>query len=185
MILGSLLILGAAGSAAAADGLSYNLLEGGYSYTDIKGTSGHGNTLWVGGSHALGSNLYGFGNLASLDYSGGGNAKYLNLGVGYHGAISSAVDFTSGLSIEFVDYKGGGSDTGAGLSVGLRGKASDSLELMGGVKYVDWGGSDGIEFSVGSRYYFTPAFAAGLDLSMDDDSDTTTIGITFRYDFGM
>jgi hypothetical protein len=39
-------------------------------------------------------------------------------------------------------------------------------------------------FSAGSRYYFTDAFAARLDISLDEEADTTTFGLTFRYDFG-
>jgi hypothetical protein len=181
---GALLALGVTGSALAADGVDYNLLEGGYGYTDFKHTSVHGDQLSIGGSFEFGGSFVAFGNLSTVDVSGF-SVKGATAGLGWHGGISSALDFLVGASFELVDPEGGGSETGVGASVGIRGRASDKLEFNGGLKYVDFGhGADGVVFTVGSHYYFTDAFAAGLDISLDDEADSTTFGIRFRYDFG-
>jgi hypothetical protein len=182
--LGAALFLGATGSALAADEMSYNLMEFGYGYTDIKNSSVNGDTFSLGGSFALGESLFGVGSVSTTD-AGGFTAKTLSLGLGFHAPVSSNVDFVGDLSFALADPEGGSSDTGFGVGVGLRGRASDKLELNGGVRYVDFGhGADGVGFTVGSRYYFTEAFAAGIDLSMDDSGDAKTFGIGFRYDFG-
>jgi hypothetical protein len=182
--LAAALFLGATGSAAAADEMSYNLMEFGYAYTDIKNTSAHGDTFSLGGSFAMGESLFGFGSVSTADM-GGSTTKGLGAGFGFHAPVSSAVDFVGKLSFELTDTENSSSETGFGVSVGLRGKASDTLELSGGVGYADFGGgNDGVVFTVGSRYYFTEAFAAGLDFGMDDEGDSKAIGISFRYNFG-
>jgi len=43
-------------------------------------------------------------------------------------------------------------------------------------------GVDDFTVSAGGRYYFSEAFAAGIDVS--DNDDGTTWGIALRYDFG-
>jgi opacity protein-like surface antigen len=186
ILVGTALLIGATGSALAAEGVSYSYLEGGYGYTDVAGSAGggHADELSIGGSAAFGENLFGFGHVSTWDYSGF-KATYLALGVGFHAGISDSVDFVTGLSFELADPEGGGSDTGFGLSAGLRGMATENLELSGEVEYTDFGGgADGMTFSVGGRYYFTETFAAGLDVSMDDEGDSTTIGLSLRYAFG-
>lgn len=182
--LGAALFLGATGSAVAADEMSYNLMEFGYGYTDIKNTSAHGDTFALAGSFAIGESFFGLGSASTTDVEGL-TAKGLSLGFGFHAPASSALDFFGTLSFELADAEGFSSETGFGVGVGLRGRASDKLELHGGVSYVDFGhGSDGVGFEVGSRYYFTDAFAVGLDIGIDDEADTTTFGLMFRYDFG-
>ena len=183
--LAAALVIAATGSAIAAEGLSYDLLEGGYGYADLDNTTEHGDKFSVGGSVGMGERFFGFATLGTLDVSDL-NLTGLSLGAGWHTAISSSVDFLAGLSFELLDPEGGGASwTGYGAMVGVRGKAGDKLELDGAVKYADLeSGIDGLVFSAGSRYYFTEAFAAGLDISLDDDADTTTFGLMFRYDFG-
>jgi hypothetical protein len=183
--LAAALVVGTTGSALAADGLSYDLLEGGYGYADLDNTSTHGDEFSIGGSVGLGERFFGFGSVGTLDVSDL-NMTGLTLGAGWHTAISASIDFLAGVSFELLDPEGGGGSwTGYGAMVGLRGNAGDKLELDGGVKYAHLGnGIDGLVFSVGSRYYFTAAFAAGLDISRNEDADTTTFGLMFRYDFG-
>jgi hypothetical protein len=183
--LAAALVAGTYGTAIAADGLSYNLLEGGYGYADLDHTSNHGDEFSVSGSWGLGERFFAFGHVAALDVSDL-NMTGLTLGAGWHTAISSSIDLVAGVSFELLDPEGGGgSETGYGSMVGLRGKVGDKLEIAAGVKHVDLGhGFDGVVFSAGSRYYLTDAFAAGLDISVDKDADATTFGFKVRYDFG-
>lgn len=182
--LGAVLALVASAPVLAADDLSYNLFEGGYGYTDVDGSSGHADTFSLGGSFAFGTSFLGFGSVSTTDYSGA-NAKGLSLGLGFHADVSDSVDFISTVSYELSDPEGASSEDGFGVSVGLRGRASDKVELAGSVKYADYGhGLNGLAFGVGGNYYFTDMFAVGLSLAMDDEADSKTIGLNFRYDFG-
>lgn len=185
ILVGTALLIGATGTALAADGIGYSYLEAGYATTDIDGGEGGGNAdeLSIGASAAFGESLFGFGHISTWDYAGF-KATYLALGVGFHAGISDSVDFVTGLSLEMADPEGGGSETGYGLSVGLRGMATENLELNGEVQYTDFGsGANGTTFTVGGRYNFSEMFAAGLHVSVDDEGESTTFGLSLRYSF--
>jgi hypothetical protein len=186
LMVGTLLALGTAGAALAAEGIGYSYVEAGYATTDVDGGEGGGNAdeLSLAASAAFGENIFGFGHVSTWDYAGF-KATYLALGVGYHAGISDSVDFVAGLSFEMADPEGGSSESGYGLSVGLRGMATENLELNGEVDYTDFGsGANSTTFSVGGRYNFTEMFSAGLNVSVDDEGESTTFGLTLRYSFG-
>lgn len=171
----------------AADGFSYNLVEASYVSTEVDGLDVDGDGFGIGGSVAFAPNVFGFAGLTDIDYDAGISATNFNAGLGFNWALNPALDLVSGVSFERVKVKvsgfGSDSDSGYGLNVGLRGRVGEALELTGGVKYVDLGSDlDDTTLSVGARYYFTPAFAAGIDVS--DNDDGTTWGLAVRYDFG-
>jgi outer membrane receptor protein involved in Fe transport len=187
--LGALMTLSVGAPAFAADGFSYNNVEIGYVQADI-GLPGSGkldgNGFTLGGSVEFGANLFGFANFTDTDYDFDLDASSLSAGLGFHWPLSPALDLITGASLETIKIKLPGvsdSENGYGLNAGLRGRVGDRLELTAGVKYADYGQNiDGFVVSGGARYYFTEAFAAGLDI-IDDDGDTT-FGIVLRYDFG-
>ena len=43
---------------------------------------------------------------------------------------------------------------------------------------------DDMVYSANARWYFTPQFSVGVDISKYDDLDLTSLGLSFRYDFG-
>jgi hypothetical protein len=194
IVLGGLLSLSA--GAAFADDFSYNNLEVGYARTEITPDRDlaplRGNGFSLAASTEIGSNMFGYTSFTSSDYDFGLTTNWFTTGLGFHWPLSSTVELISGASFERAALKitdlATESERGYGLNAGLRAWASDRLELTGGVKYVDLGkGIDGKridDFTVsgGGRYYFTPAFAAGLDVSNNDDG--TAFGIVLRYDFG-
>jgi hypothetical protein len=180
--LGGLIALGFGVQTFAADGLNYNLLDGGYGYVDPKGGGSHGDELSLAGSYAFRESYFGFGRISTVA-SSGPNTKGISLGVGYHREVSPGLDLVSGLSYEMVDR--GSTGNGFGVSVGLRGRAMDKLELSGGAQYVNVGhGRNGVVFGMGGRYYFTDAIAAGADIGVNGQADTTTLGLKVRYYFG-
>lgn len=185
LALGAVLALGLGTQAFAADGLSYNLIEGGYVRGEIEDFDLKGDGFTIGGSFAIGENMFGFASVNDIDYDGGISSNLFNAGLGFNWALSPDLDLVSGVSWERIQVKASGvsvSDDGIGLNVGLRGRV-DRLELTGNVKYSDFGhDSNGFTVGASGRYYFTPAFAAGPDIS--HNSDGTNWGISFRYDFG-
>ena len=164
---------------ALAD-MNYNYVQGSVIGSEIRGggDSNSGNGFGLNGSAALGgTNLIFFFDVNRTKYTEtGASIKFTptDFGVGYHAPISDTVDFIGGVSYErfklgaSASGVGSGSTTekGWGLGVGLRGMIGDKMQWDGGIKYRDVGDLQGIlGISVGGRYYFTPAFAVGLELS--------------------
>jgi opacity protein-like surface antigen len=183
--LGALMTLSVGAPAFAADGFSYNNVEVGYAQAEISSEEGNGFTL--AGSAEFGANLFGFTNFIASDYDFGVSTNWFTAGLGFHWPLNPALDLVTGASLEKIKVKisgvGSDSQSGYGLNAGLRGRVGDRLELTAGVKYADFGqGIDGFTVSGGARYYFTEAFAAGLDIS--DNEGDSTFGIVLRYDFG-
>jgi hypothetical protein len=186
IVLGAAMALGMSAQAFAADGISYNLFDGGYvdSELDLGGATADGDGFRLGASAELGSVLFGF-----VDYSNTEiedvNLGLFDIGLGSRWALGPSLDLVSGASFERIKIEDVGSDEGYGLSIGLRGRVSEQFELAGSVKYVDFGrDSDDMVYSANARWYFTPQFAVGVDISKYDDLDLTSLGLSFRYDFG-
>jgi opacity protein-like surface antigen len=197
--VGSVLALGLASQVMAAEGFSYNNVEAAYVHSKLtldggEGSgSGKGDGFSISGSVAIGSNFFAFGGLGDTDIDGI-KVKPLNLGVGFHWMLSDTMDFVSGASFERLKLSVDGSsasESGFGLSAGVRGRLGESFEWTGGLKYTDVGDyGDGIGFGAGGRYYFTPAFAVGVDYNHQKLKNsivsikTNTWTVALRYDFG-
>jgi hypothetical protein len=184
--LGVVLTAGIAGSAMAAEGFSYSNIEASYTSLNLKGTTLDADGFGLAGSYGIGENFSIFADYDDLDVDGaeGGSIKHLDLGVGFHWALNSNLDLTSGLSYESMDI-GGPNATGLGLALGLRGRVGEQLELTGGAKYYDLnkGWDSQTVLTIGARWYFTPAFAVGADFSDQDDLGSAW-RLAVRYDFG-
>jgi hypothetical protein len=174
--LGAIAALAALCAQPAAAEFSYNLIEGSY----ISGDDFDG--FGVAGSMEFTSEFFGLASIDALEVdNSSADISLLSVGAGYNRAINEALDIVATASIKRVKVDGFGSDTGFGLGVGLRGRLIDQLELHGGLEYVDIDDSD-TTLQVGGRWYFTPNFAAGLDLQ--DNDAGSTLRFTARYDFG-
>ena len=185
--IGSLMALGAAGP-AVAEGFSYSFLEAGYVSNEIKDFGIDGSGFALNGSMEFGGGSFGFAGVTDVDYDqdSGVSTTALNVGLGFALPLGS-LDLVSGLAYErlklHVDGEGSATETGYSLNTGLRGSVGESVELTGGVKYTDYGhGLDDFTLGVGGRYFFTPAFAAGIDVT--DNDDGTAWLVSLRYDFG-
>lgn len=180
--LGTIAAMALGAQSAAAQGFSYNYIEGSYiAQAEVGPADADG--FGVSGAFELTSNLFAFGGLNNVS-EGGNDLDELNLGLGFNYGLADNLDLVAGASFERV--KAGSSESGFGVGLGLRGRVAERLELTGGVKYRDIGPSDGTEFSVGGRWYFTENFAAGADFRRFDlgGADGNWISIGLRYDFG-
>ena len=123
---------------AAAEGFSYNLIEGSYSTGDVEGVDLDG--FGIKGSWALAPSIFVLGGLQNLDFEGpGGSTDLLNLGVGMNWSLSDNADLFGTATFERVDA--GSADSGFGIAAGVRGRVANSLELSASIKYTDVGSS--------------------------------------------
>jgi hypothetical protein len=186
--LGTLTVLGFAGS-AAAEGFSYSNLEASYVSTGIDSLGLDGDGFAIGASFEFAPRIFGYTSINDLDYDSGSgvSTSAITLGLGASWRLGSDLDLVSGVSYEHLKLKvkglGSSSDSGIGVNVGLRGRFGANFEYTPNLKYTDLGhGINDFTWTLGTRYYFSPNFAAGIDLS--DNDDGTTWNIAVRYDFG-
>lgn len=169
--------LAALAAQPAAAEFSYNLLEG--SYISGDDYSGFG----VAGAVELTPEFFGLASFDALDADNSSlDASWLTVGAGYNRGINENVDIVATASLEYFDVDGADGELGFGLGVGLRGRIVDQLELHGGLKYTDVDDNSDTTLQVGARWYFSPQFAAGLDLQ--DNDFGSTLRFSLRYDFG-
>lgn len=207
--LGAVAALGMSGAALAAEGVSHSYIEAGYGVGDttsadsLVGGSVDGDGFFIDGSLELPSNFLAFASYSDMSWDIGGSgdldASRINVGFGYKWSLSDSVDLLAGLMYDRVDLDGGGQSfdgDGIGAKVGLRSRVTDRLELGTTLTWsatkVDISGTDikpGFHLSAGARYYFTPNFAGGLDVSKGSVAqayvlDQTTVALSLRYNFG-
>ena len=176
---------------ALADGFSYNNIEASFISTEIEdiepGVDLEGDGFGISGSVEFGPTIHGFASVSGTEYEDVIDVGALSLGLGFNTSLAPALDLVTGISyerlkVEFDDF-GGNREEGVGLSAGLRGRVGDRLELSAGLKYNYFDEDvDDTTIVAGGRYYFSRAFAVGLDYSENDDGDTWALA--FRYDFG-
>jgi hypothetical protein len=186
--LGAVVALGMSGAALAADGAGYTFVEAGYGYTELAGGLADGDAPKLAGSLELPASFVLDASWRQADYGNGlAKLKEMSAGVSYKWALGSSFDVFAGPSFERLEM-GGDGESGFGLNLGTRGRVTDKLELSATLKYQDIKELPSTFLAtIGTRYYFTPAFAAGLDVRKSDGlvfvSETSFIA-TVRYDFG-
>jgi hypothetical protein len=192
--LGLIAAMALGAQTAAAEGFSYNLIEGSYMTGDLEGLDGDG--FGIEGLTELAPSIHLISGLSSLEFEESGvdlEMDTISIGVGFNWALSDNADLVGGLTYERLKVSSdflaeSASDSGFGVSAGIRGRVAESLELTAGIDYADFGnGGDMISYSAGGHWYFTPNFAVGakynkMDLGDGLDGDTWVLGL--RYDFG-
>ncbi|HWL64312.1 MAG TPA: hypothetical protein VNQ32_16060 [Steroidobacteraceae bacterium] len=187
--LGAVAALGMSGAALAADGVSHSFLEAGYGYGELAGGIVDGDGFKVAGSLELPSNFVVGAGYRQFKYTDVGSEKFkeLSAGVNYKWTLGSSFDVLAGTSFERLEV-GGDGESGFGLNVGTRGRLTDKLELSANLQYVDIKTIPSTFLvTVGLRHYFTPAFAAGVDVRKSEMlvmAGETSFIATLRYDFG-
>jgi hypothetical protein len=189
-----LLLLAGVSPALADEEISYTNVEAGYATSG--GSAGEfSNGFSIGGSIGFAEHLFAFGSIHAADQESdeGFTTTATNLGLGYHWGLAPALDLVAGLSSNMhVRFRDSGlfSETGTGsvrhdglgVHAGLRSRIGEKLELSGGVKYTDYGhGVNDYTWMAGGRIYFTSVFAAGFDVS--DNDDGTVWKVALRFDF--
>lgn len=189
MILASLAALGCAGPALATDAFNYSYVEIGWVNSEIDDLDADGDGFGIRGSMEFTPNLHAFAGYSDQDYDVAGidvSGEQLEIGVGYAWSLTPKLDVVGRVSYLdlSVDALGASADdSGFGLGGYLRGKPAERLELTGGIDLVDYdeSGSD-TAFGVGALFHFTRMFAAGVNMTFNDDGTQYMIGgrVNFR-----
>jgi hypothetical protein len=201
LILSAAAALVVGGNALAAEGVSYNFVQGGLAVASLSsnGDSEDGIGIGISGEAEIWEFLYGFVDISNVTYKPDGadlTFAPASLGVGAHMPLGP-VDAFAGLSMERVKVKvdpdGPGSsfsnsDSGVGLTAGVRGMLGENVQWSGSLKYRDLDDLDSaLGLSISGHYYFRPTMAAGVTLTRTDyrsgGPNETSALFTFRYDF--
>jgi len=186
-LLTALLLL--AGPVMAAD-ISYNYVQLDYGFITLEdvvpGVDIDGDGPGISGSFEVGENWFIGVGYRTIGFDFDVDFDQLNVGFGYHTAISANTDFFGTLSYLSVDASGAGgsaSESGYGINVGVRAMVTDKLELDGVLGYSDLGdGADGTTIGAAAIYNFTEAFSLGVNVEVEDDAFGYGVGVRFYWD---
>lgn len=156
-------------AASAAEGVSYNYVQGGYVATNGDGADADG--FGVDGSVAVSPNFHLFGGYAnqkidntSIDFD------QWRAGVGYNLALSPGADLLARVAYEKFDagrnfFGNRIKADGYSVEVGMRGALTPSLEGYALAGYEDYG-SDADDFygRLGAQYKFNPSWGISGDV---------------------
>lgn len=175
---------------AQAEGLSYTYAEAGWLQSDVNEFDEDLGGWGLRASWEIVDNFFVFGRYADqkTDTSAGEfTFQPWDIGVGYAYPITDTFDIYGTASYSNIDadapyFVKNTSDDGYTLGLGARTRLIDKLELEGTVKYAnfsDYGDNTSFEFA--GRWFFTDAFALGLEFTAGDEVDT--FGAAVRYQF--
>lgn len=177
---------------AVAGDLSYDFVQLGYQKVEFDdnffpGADIDGDGFGVSGSFELNEDWFIGVGYSKLDFDFGVDLEQLQIGGGWHTAISPNTDFFATLSYVSAEVSASGfgsvDEDGFGATAGVRGMLAEDWELGGSINYVDLGdGADDTGFSAWLLYSISSAFSAGFTISTDDD--VTGYGLSGRYYFG-
>lgn len=175
-------------TAAMAEGLSYNYVQGAYQRVEIDFPGGDvdGDGFGIGGSFEINDMWHAFASYSTSDLDFGVDFDQLAFGAGFSSGLNDNVDLVARLAYVQVDASvsgfGSADDDGFGISVGLRGMVAERVELEGYVDYVDLDDSgDDTSFNGAAWYKVSDNFNAGLQVGFGDD--VTSWGIAGRLFF--
>lgn len=178
-------------AASAAEGISYNYVEGGYAATNLKDAS-DADGWGLNGSVAIAPNFHVFGSYANQDFDDY-NYGYdqWRLGVGYNREISQNADLVTRIayekyqgddfSIGGVRYNGEDTD-GYSAEVGVRGSLLPSLEGYAMAGYEDGQDYDGDFYGrLGAQVKFNPNWGITGDVKFAQGDAQWFVGPRFTW----
>ena len=141
-LLALTLLAAAPFAASAAEGVSYNYVEGGYAASKISGPDADG---WaIGGSGAIAPNFHVFGNYNSQKIDNTSvDFDQWRVGGGYNRSISDRTDFVGQLAYEKLDAGAGIKAEGYSAEAGVRSMMTPNIEGYAMLGYQDGDDFDG------------------------------------------
>ncbi|HSD74404.1 MAG TPA: outer membrane beta-barrel protein [Steroidobacteraceae bacterium] len=177
-----------------AAGLSYSYVEGGYGETEIDNdVSADGDGYRVAASLAIGPTYHVVAEYSTADlevdnFNIDASVDTISVGFGYNYPINPHADVIgrvlyvqSDFEVDSPFFDVDSDDSGIGFQMRLRGEVMERAEIEGGIDYVDVGDAD-TTLVLEGRYFLTQALALGAGIEIGDD--TTSYGVTLRFNFG-
>ena len=202
----SLLVLALAAAApfaaSAADGLSYNYVEGGYVATNLDNDDGDIDADGVGinASVAVSQNFHIFGGFNTqssdefdfLDTRVDTDVSQWRAGLGYNMAIGASTDLLARVAYEKAEvdditigstrYDVNAGDDGYSLEVGVRSALTPNLEGYALAGYQDFGDDrDDFYARLGAQWKFNPNWGISGDVKLADGGSEWFIGPRFSW----
>ena len=159
-------------TASAAEGISYNTLEGGYAATNTDAGDADGWALK--GSVALNPNFHLFGDFSRQDVNDvDAHFNQWRAGVGYNHEISPRADLLTRVAYEKVDAGHGLTADGYSVEAGVRSALTSRLEGYALAGYEDGHDLDGDFYGrLGAQVKFNPNWGVGADVKLVSGGDT-------------
>jgi len=158
-------------AASAADGLSYNYVQGNYVTTKTDGADADG---WgLNGSVAVHPNVHLFGSYANQKIDGTSfDFDQWRVGAGYNTALSARTDFIANVAYDKVDLGGGIEGDGYSVESGVRAALAPNFEGHALLGYEDGDDFDGDVYArLGAQVKFTPNWGVGAEVKVANGGD--------------
>lgn len=176
-------------AASAAEGISYNYVEGGYIGTNTDGGDADG---WaINGSGAIAPNFHIFGGYSGQttdDFNvgptrfNGVDVDQWRAGIGYNHEISPAADLVTRVAYEKAEVQGGGSADGYSVEAGVRGALMPNFEGYAMAGYEDGADTNGDFYGrVGAQVKFNPTWGISGDVKFADGDTQYFIGPRYTF----
>ena len=168
-------------AASAADGLSYNYVQGGYMTTNTDGGDADGWALK--GSAALTPNFHLFGDFANQEIDGtDADFDQWRVGVGYNHQISPRADLLTRVAYDKFDAGGGAEFDGYSVEAGVRGAMTPMLEGYALAGYEDGDEFDGDFYGrLGAQLKFNTNWGVAADVKVADGDTQWFVGPRFTW----
>lgn len=185
--LGVVAALGLGTQAFAANmgegnGLSYDYLEANYDTADYDGLSGSNpDGFGLKGSIGFTPMVHGYVDYDRLT-THGFTIQGVEIGAGLNHSLTSNLDLIGRLGYARAKVEGFGSDDGFGAQAGIRARFATDFEAEALVHYTDFDDAgDNTSLKLAGRWFFTPQFALGAGVELDNDVKLWNVG--FRWNF--
>ena len=168
-------------SAMAADGISYNYIEGGYAATNVDGGS-DADGWALKGSGAIAPNFHLFGAYDKQDIDNSSlSLKHGTAGVGYNRTLTPTTDFVTKVAYE--NYKAGSyKQDGYSLEGGVQSRLSPRITGAASLGYEDGDNVDGDFYGkLGGQVHLTRNWSVSGDVKIADGATGFFIGPRYTF----
>ena len=181
-LLALTLLAAAPFAASAAEGVSYNYVEGGYTATNLSDGLPDADGWGVKGSVAIAPNFHLFGDYTTQEFDDTNvDIDNYRFGVGYNHEISQRADLITRVAYE--RYKVPGDHlNGYSAEVGVRSAFTDNIEGHAFAGYEDFGdGADDFYGRLGAQVKFNPNWGLSGDVKFADGDTQWFVGPRFTW----
>ena len=170
-------------AASAADGVSYNYIEGGYAASNPGDGLPDADGFGVRASMAFHPDFHVFGDYTNQEFDNTGvDADQWRLGLGYNRGISPRTDLLARVAYEKVDFGSLGDSDGWSVEAGARSALTGNLEGYALAGYEDGDRIDGDFYGrLGATVKFNRNWGLNGDVKFSDGDTAWFVGPRFTW----